>query len=87
MIFWAGRVGRNQPVAVAIDADFVDAVAVEITGNRSIAGLAEILFHVTIVQLAVAVDVDRPEAVAKDGDRIDAVAVEIAGHRDATLGA
>src|SRR5487761_1534736 len=64
-----------------VDADLVDAVAVPVADDGIVAGVAEVLVQIAVVEQAVVVDVDLPVAVAIDAQFVDAVTVEVAHHR------
>src|SRR5487761_1077321 len=63
-----------------VDADLVDAVAVPVADDGIVAGVAEVLVQIAVVEHAVVVDVDLPVAVAIDAQLVDAVTVEVAHH-------
>src|SRR5262249_1238198 len=63
----------------------IDAVAVEVAGNRLIAGLSELNDAVGRIDPPVAVRIDDPLAGAEDGDLFYAVAVEVADDRQVTF--
>src|SRR5262249_20102381 len=73
-------VGVEIPRAVAVDANFFDAVAAPVADDRDVAGLAELALQVAFTEAAIPVGVERPDAVVEGSDAADARAGPVADH-------